>query len=287
MEMRFILKSFITLAFYALLVMNGPRSVEGSNIVEQLKNMAKSGNLSNDQLCKLKSDLMKLYTIESEMNNSQNQIDIQSAIDFVLERLKNVAGTCTTNENNSTDMIEKEDLDSNPKDDTVIVDEKEELLDDPINGPKIGDMNVGQNCEEDVNFQIGEIPNLKSMDCEAVTMEDYAESSDEEVDERKICDDCQMDYDNEETVGFNEGIKEAETISERSSKKLGLMLAGIGIGLIFTIASLSVGIYYGIEHCKSKENSTCSDNRSLCSQEQGQASQISKIPNCKFQTSRA
>jgi len=283
MEIRFILKSFIILAFYAVLVMNGPRSVEGSNIVEQLKNLAKSGNLSNEQMCKLKSDLMKLYTIESEVNNTQNQMDIQSAIDFVSEQLENFAGTCTTNESNSTGIMEKEDLDSNFK----IVDEKEELFDDPIDVPNIEDMNVGQNCEEDVNFEIGEIPNLKSMDCEAVTMEDYAESSDEEVDERKICDDCQMDYDNEETVGFNEGIKEAETISERSSKKVGLMLAGIGIGLIFTIASLSVGVHYGIKHCKSKENSTCSDNRSLSSQEQGQASQISKIPNYNFQTSRA
>jgi len=285
MEMRVILKSFMILAFYCL-VMNGPRSVEGSNIVEQLKNLAKNGNLSDDKMCTLKSNLMELYTIESKMNNTQNQIDIQSAIDFVSERLKNVAGSCKTNESNSTDIMEK-DLDSNPEDDTVIVNENEELLDDPLDRPEIENMDVGKNCEEDVNFRIGEIPNLKSMDCEAVTMEDYAESSDEEVDERKICDDCQMDYDNEETVGFNEGIKEAETISERSSKKVGLMLAGIGIGLIFTIASLSVGVHYGIKHCKSKENSTCSDNRSLSSQEQGQASQISKIPNYKFQTSRA
>merc|ERR1712136_611232 len=234
-------------------------------------------------MCKLKSDLMKLYTIESEVNNTQNQMDIQSAIDFVSEQLENFAGTCTTNESNSTGIMEKEDLDSNFK----IVDEKEELFDDPIDVPNIEDMNVGQNCEEDVNFEIGEIPNLKSMDCEAVTMEDYAESSNEEVDERKICDDCQMDYDNEETVGFNEGIKEAETISERSSKKVGLMLAGIGIGSIFTVASLYVGVYYGIKHCKTKENSSGSDNRSLSSQEQGQVSQISKIPNYKFQTSRA
>jgi len=285
MEMRVILKSFMILAFYCL-VMNGPRSVEGSNIVEQLKNLAKNGNLSDDKMCTLKSNLMELYTIESKMNNTQNQIDIQSAIDFVSERLKNVAGSCKTNESNSTDIMEK-DLDSNPEDNTVIVNENEELLDDPLYRPEIESMDVRKNCEEDVNFRIGEIPNLKSMDCEAVTMEDYAESSDEEVDERKICDDCQMDYDNEETVGFNEGIKEAETISERSSKKVGLMLAGIGIGLIFTIASLSVGVHYGIKHCKSKENSTCSDNRSLSSQEQGQASQISKIPNYKFQTSRA
>merc|ERR1719167_86651 len=205
-------------------------------------------------MCKLKSDLMKLYTIESEMNNTQNQMDIQSAIKFVSEQLKNFAGTCTTNESNSTGIIEKEDLDSNLKDGNIIVDEKEGILDDPIDVPNIEDMNVGQNCEEDVNFEIGEIPNLKSMDCEAVTMEDYAESSNEEVDERKICDDCQMDYD-------NEGTKEAETISERSSKKLGLMLAGIGIGSIFTVASLYVGVYYGIKHCKTKENSSGSDNR--------------------------
>ena len=93
---------------------------------------------------------------------------------------------------------------------------------------------------------------------QAVEMEEYVELHGIDESDGVLCEDCKMDYEDDEFIDFNVGMTSGEKSKPSGgTNKLVVFFSCVGIGLVVVIVAISVVAHFGIK----KINLYCNDNR--------------------------
>jgi len=161
------------------------------------------------KMCKHRSDIFKLQEMEKEIGHNSNQKDIQETINYLSSKIEQSGGICDAESKRPARNL------TNPTSSDIAEDgdHKSELYESGTH-KNLGSKTISSEAKEfqgNIEYPIPEH--------EGIAMDDYVELG-VGSDERALCDDCQMDYDDQESSSFYTGIKEAEETGSRGSHKI-------------------------------------------------------------------
>ena len=89
-------------------------------------------------------------------------------------------------------------------------------------------------------------------DDEVVEMDDYLETVGSEATfNQMLCENCQMDYDDEKATDFIEGMSsDKKSAGGGGTNKIVVFFSCVGIGLVILIVAISIAAYFGIKKLK-------------------------------------
>jgi len=233
-----IMKNFQILLVLAIIAIK----CEEITLLEKISAEIGNGKIKNvTQMCQIKSSLIKLY----ELDTSSNSNDMQDTISFLSSVIEKSGGKCDSDEIRRPPRSWTKDKRNEHVSKSIINSENDKI-----------EATSSKYLEYRENFE------KTRPDDETITMEDYEELEGENSEERSLCTDCEMDYNDSETNDFNSGIKSAEETGTRGNHRIASIMTGAGFGALLLIGSLLVATYFGIKKCSHsmKDENSASDN---------------------------
>ena len=248
MRKYFLLNYLLTFCFVAF-------SSTEPNLKSKIDKMFDSKDLTSaPKMCKLKHDLNEICRDDTMMKLQTNCKDIQEAIDYLSSRLDEFGVNCVDFKN----QVEQE---SN----TTLLDIQTSLHFDALQSKNVTSFSLEINKTNDTDYPWFDVYPRKDLfyddDDEALDMYDYLESlSSEASTDQILCEDCQMDYDDETVIDFNQGMTIDEDSGDGGTNKIVVFFSCVGIGLVLLIVAVAVVAHFGIKKLKEYLN-----NRNLSS----------------------
>ena len=209
-------------------------NAEDINLKVQLQTMIQEGKLKDvPKLCKARSDLFKLYKMDIKMKRNSHHRNLQNAMNYLSSELDTIGGVCP---------------DSFHKDEQSVATVTSSY----------------SNATLDVTFtsiiMIGETKRLDT-DTTRYTTEDFNKTTEYhyeleyfgmEMEEDGdnvglLCEGCEMDYDDQESKEFEEGMEDAEEPVSKGTNKLVIFFSCVGIGLVLVIIVISLVARFGVK----------------------------------------
>jgi len=210
------------------------------------------------KLCKLQIDLAQML----EETPKANRKGLLSAIDYLSAQLDENDIECS--------MFLKDRKNIN---DTRISDENEmessEIGESTVRSIRSYISDQRENASDEMNSDT-----YMLYDNEAVEMDDYLETLDSEASfNQMLCENCQMDYDDENVADFIEGmVSDKDSAGGGGTNKIVVFFSCVGIGLVIVIIAITIAAYFGIKKLKKYLN-----NRNLSSNSSSRMNERSDI----------
>jgi len=241
-----IMKNFQILLVLAIIAIK----CEEITLLEKISAEIGNGKIKNvTQMCQIKSSLIKLH----ELDTSSNSNGIHDTISFLSSVIEKSGGKCDSDEIRRPTR----NLINGDSNDVFLNKSNEDISKSNINSENDTiEATSSKYLEYQEDFE------KTRPDNEAITMEDYVQLEGENSEERSLCTDCEMDYNDSETNDFNRGIKSAEETGTRGNHKIASIMTGAGFGALLLIGSLLVATYFGIKKCSHimKDENSASDD---------------------------
>lgn len=208
-------------------------NAEDINLKVQLKTMIQEGKLKGvPKLCKARSDLFKLYKMEIKMRRNSHHRNLQNAMNYLSSELDKIGGVCP-------DSFHKDERNA-----TVTSSYSNASLDvtftsiNMIGDTKTLDPDTTRYATEDFNKTTEYQYELEYVGTE---MEEDGENV------GLLCEGCEMDYDDQESKEFEEGMEDAEEPVSKGTNKLVIFFSCVGIGLVLVIIVISLVARFGVK----------------------------------------
>ena len=226
------------------------------SLKSKISEMIEKGDLKDvSKLCKLKSDLSKLLRLEIDMKQTPNENGTRDVIDSLLllsSKVDKIREKCA-NTGNTTENDSSMVFNSRNKDGLTHNDSKSHNIETPRVQANENNAFQKENNKSLISLK-GDVIDTE----EAVEMEDYVELHGKDESHGVLCEDCKMDYEDDEFIDFNVGMQTADKPkSSGGTNKLVIFFSCVGIGLVVVIVGISVVAHFGIK----KINLFCNDNR--------------------------
>ena len=209
-------------------------NAEDINLKVQLKTMIQEGKLKGvPKLCKARSDLFKLYKMEIKMRRNSHHRNLQNAMNYLSSELDKIGAICP-------DSLHKDDKTVA----TVTSSYSNTSLDvtftsiTMIGETKILDPDTTGYATEDINKTTEYHYELEYVGME---MEEDGDNV------GLLCEGCEMDYDDQESKEFEEGMEDAEEPVSKGTNKLVIFFSCVGIGLVLVIIVISLVARFGVK----------------------------------------
>ena len=190
------------------------------------------------KLCQLKLHLVQML----EVTPKSNRQGIFDAMEYLTSRMNEINTTCDAFMNHSRRFQNTATVD-------VSKQNKSELR-ETRDITTLSIENEGFNVTED---------DLTGIDLDRDMLYDDAIDMDEYIDQlgsedtlgQKLCEDCEMDYDDEKVMNFTRGMSSGEDSSRNGgTNKIVVFFSCVGIGLVLLIVSVTIAAYFGIKKLK-------------------------------------
>ena len=209
-------------------------NAEDINLKVQLKTMIQEGKLKGaPKLCKARSDLFKLYKMEIKMKRNSHHRNLQNAMNYLSSELDKIGGICPESfhrdENSVATVTSRYSNTSSDVTFTSII---------MIGETKILNQETTRYATEDSNKTTEYHYELEYVGME---MEEDGDNV------GLLCEGCEMDYNDQESKEFEEGMEEAEEPVSKGTNKLVIFFSCVGIGLVLVIIVISLVARFGVK----------------------------------------
>ena len=241
MSNYFLLRGLITFSLAALASPEFPIKSKIVSLINSYNSTTKSS-----KLCKLQTNLAQML----EGATKANRKELLGAIDYLAAQLHDNDIDC------GTLLKDRKNINAATIRNTNKM-ESFEIRNSTIPSNQFYKSDIRKNASLEMNSDT-----YMLYDDKAVEMDDYLETLGSEGSFNQIlCENCQMDYDDEKVADFNEGMSsDKDSTGDGGTNKIVVFFSCVGIGLVILIVAVTVAAYFGIKKLKKYLN-----NRSISS----------------------
>ena len=241
MSNNLLFRYFIT---FTLAAMASPELSIKSKIVSLMNSY--NSTIKSSKLCTLQTNLAQML----EGATKANRKELLGAIDYLAAQLNDNDIDCGTLLKDRKNINAASIRNTNKM-------ESLEIRNSTIPSNQFYKSDIRKNASLEMNSDT-----YMLYDDETVEMDDYLETLGSEATfNQMLCENCQMDYDDEKATDFIEGMSsDKKSAGGGGTNKIVVFFSCVGIGLVILIVAVTVAAYFGIKKLKKYLN-----NRSISS----------------------